>query len=190
MPDLFTAFGLSASAGLNAYIPLLVVALTARYTDLLTLNEPFDILTNGWVIAVLVVLLVIEVLADKVPAIDHLNDVLGTIVRPIAGAILFAAAAGNVFGFLDPRLAAIAGFLTAGVTHGAKATARPIVTATTGGVGNPVVSTMEDVASLLTSIVAILAPLLIALAFVLFVILFFWWRSRRRRSGTQAPTTP
>ena len=186
MPDLLTAFGLSASAGLNAYIPLLTVALTARFTNLIELTEPFDILTNGWVIGALVVLLVIEVLADKIPAVDHLNDVVGTVVRPIAGAVLFAAAAGNVLGFLDPRIAAIAGFMTAGVTHGAKATARPMVTATTAGVGNPVVSTLEDVAALLTSIVAILAPVLIGMALVLFVMLFVWWRARRRKATAQA----
>ena len=90
-----SAFGLSASAGLNAYIPLLVIALTARFTDLITLSAPFDLLTSAWVIGALVVLLVIEVLADKVPGIDHVNDLIGTFVRPAAGAVLNLVVAGE-----------------------------------------------------------------------------------------------
>ena len=73
-----TAFGLSASAGLNAYLPLLIVALTARYTDLIKLNEPWDVLTSGWVIGVLVVLLLIEMTVDKIPAVDTVNDLIQT----------------------------------------------------------------------------------------------------------------
>ena len=59
LSGIFAAFGLSASAGLNAYIPLLVVALVAKYTDLITLSSPWDVLTSWWVIGVLFVLLVI-----------------------------------------------------------------------------------------------------------------------------------
>jgi hypothetical protein len=185
--DILTAFGLSASAGLNAYIPLLVIALTARFTSLVTLAPPYDILTNGWVITALAALLVVEVLADKVPVIDHANDIIGTFLRPAAGALLFASAMSGVVTGLDPRLALLAGALTAGVTHGAKATARPVVTATTAGIGNPVISTVEDVASLLTSVVAILAPALIAVALVLFLVLFLAWISRRgRHAGARA----
>jgi hypothetical protein len=93
--------------------------------------------------------------------------------------VLFGATMSGAVVDLHPGVALVAGALTAGATHGAKATARPVVTATTGGVGNPVVSTLEDIASLLTSIVAILAPFLIAVALVLFILLLLWWRSRR-----------
>src|SRR4030042_3602234 len=97
LTGLFAAFGLSASAGLNAYIPLLVVALMARYTNLITLTSPWDTLTNPWVIGVLVVLLLIEFFADKAPAVNHVNDAIQTFVRPAAGAIVFAASS-NVIG--------------------------------------------------------------------------------------------
>ena len=88
-----TAFGLSGSAGLNAYIPLLIVALAARFPEgdpLLKLSEPYDLLASWWVIGLLVVLLAIEVLVDKIPAVDTINDTIQTIIRPVAGAILFA----------------------------------------------------------------------------------------------------
>ena len=87
------AFGLSASAGLNAYIPLLVIALVARFTDFIKLSSPWDTLTSGWIIGLLILLSLIEFFADKVPAINHVNDLLQTIVRPVAGAIVFAASA-------------------------------------------------------------------------------------------------
>jgi hypothetical protein len=172
---LLSAFGLSASAGLNAYIPLLTIAVVARLRpDILTLSEPFDMITSTWAIVALTVLLVVEVLADKVPVVDHLNDFLGLVVRPSAGAVLFAASTGAV-DFVDPRVALVLGFVVAGAAHGAKATARPVVTATTGGLGNPVVSTLEDVAALLTSVVALLAPVLIAVALVAFGLGLLWW---------------
>ena len=178
--NVFTAFGLSSSAGLNAYLPLLVVALLARFTDLVTLNSPWNTLESWWVIGVLAVLLVIEILADKIPAVDSVNDVIQTFVRPIAGAIVFAASAGTI-GEAHPILAMICGLLVAGGVHVAKATARPVVTATTGGTMNPVVSTAEDILSLVVAILAILAPILIMILLVL-VLVWFIRRRRRRRA--------
>jgi hypothetical protein len=81
--DIAGAMGLSTSAGLNAYLPLLVVALAARYTTLIQLNEPWDVMTSGWVIAVLVVLLLIEMTVDKIPVVDTINDSIQTIGRPL-----------------------------------------------------------------------------------------------------------
>jgi len=179
---LFQAFGLSASAGLNAYIPLLIVGLAARFTDAFTLSGPFALLENVWVLATLGVLVLVEGLADKVPVLDHLNDILATFIRPAAGALLFASSAG-VATDMSPILAAVLGLLTAGVVHGAKATARPVVTSTTGGLGNPVISAVEDVAAALTSILAVFMPFLVAFAFLtLGLLLFFVFR---RRSGNK-----
>jgi len=121
--SLATAFGLSTSAGLNAYIPLLVVALLARFTPLVTLNEPWDALSSWWVIGTLAVLLVVEILVDKIPAVDTVNDVVQTFIRPAAGAILFAATT-NAIG-LHPVLAAICGVILAGGVHVVKAGGRP-----------------------------------------------------------------
>jgi hypothetical protein len=180
MIDIFSAFGLSASAGLNAYIPLLIIALTARYTDLVNLASPYNLIESWWAIGAISILLVVEVLADKVPVADHINDAIATFIRPTAGALLFAAAAGQVES-MNQVLALVLGLFTAGGVHVAKATARPMITATTGGLGNPVVSTLEDLAALITSIVAIMAPLLIAVAMLVFAILFAWWWGRRRR---------
>jgi hypothetical protein len=177
----FTAFGLSASAGLNAYLPLLVVALTAKYTNLLQLNEPWDVLTSSWVIGVLVVLLLIEMTVDKIPAVDTLNDVVQTIGRPVAGAILFAAGSG-VIGELHPVMAFSAGLLLAGGVHAAKTVVRPAVTASTAGTGNWLVSILEDILAFISAVLAILMPILIGLTVIFLLGLFLWWRGRRRSS--------
>ena len=177
--SLATAFGLSTSAGLNAYIPLLVVALLARFTSLVTLNEPWDALSSWWVIGTLAVLLVVEILVDKIPAVDTVNDVIQTFIRPAAGAILFAATT-NAIG-LHPVLAAICGVILAGGVHVVKAGGRPVVTAATAGVGNPIVSTIEDSVSFVTSVLAIVAPYLVAALIVITLALFTWWYVRRRR---------
>lgn len=181
---LATSFGLSSSAGLNAYLPLLIVALAARFTDWITLNEPWSALTNGWIIALLVVLLAIEVVADKIPAVDHANDVVQTFIRPAAGAILFAASS-NVVADVHPVLAMACGVIVAGSVHAVKATARPVVTATTAGAGNPIVSTLEDIASALVALLSILLPTLIALFLVLLLVVMasWYWRRRRVRSA-------
>jgi hypothetical protein len=102
------------------------VGLVARYTGLIQLNGPWDVLTSGRVLAVLAVLLLIEMTVDKIPIIDSLNDGIQTMARPLAWAILFAAGSGIV-GELHPVLAFIAGLLSAGGVHAAKSVARPVV---------------------------------------------------------------
>jgi hypothetical protein len=177
--NVFTAFGLASSAGLNAYLPLLLVALLARFTDLVALNPPWDALESWWVIGVLVVLLLVETLVDKVPAVDTANDIIQTFIRPVAGAVLFAASAG-ITGETHPVLAMICGLLVAGGVHAAKATARPIITGTTGGLLNPVVSVVEDVISLTVALLSILVPILGVLLLILLVVWFLRRRWRKR----------
>lgn len=180
---IFTAFGLSASAGLNAYIPLLVVGVTAHYTDWFSLSAPWDLLANPWVLIVLGLLVIIEMLADKIPVVNHINDAIQTFVRPAAGAIAFAASA-KVITDISPVLALISGLLVAGSVHAVKAGAvRPMVTAATGGAGNVPVSIAEDIISTVMSILAIVIPILVAILLILMIALFFWWRGRRREKA-------
>jgi hypothetical protein len=167
--NIFSAFGLSASAGLNAYIPLLVVSLLARYTNLITLKAPWDAMTSWWFIGVLIGLSVIELVADKVPAVNHVNDVIQTLVRPTAGAIVFAASASNLTD-VNPVLALIAGLLVAGGVHAVKTLAvRPAVTAVTGSLGNVPVSIAEDVTSTAVSVLAVALPIIAASVMVIVI---------------------
>jgi hypothetical protein len=179
LSGIFSAFGLSASAGLNAYIPLLVVALMARFTNLMQLEAPWDTLTNPWIIGVLVLLSGIEFFADKIPAVNHLNDAVQTVVRPTAGAIAFASSS-SVVTDMNPILALALGLLVAGSVHTAKAGAlRPAVTASTGGLGNAAVSTLEDIVAAVVSILAILIPIFVGIFLVMVVSWVIWWMWRR-----------
>ncbi len=183
---ILTSFGLSSSAGLNAYLPLLIVALLSRFTDLIRLNEPFDALASWWTIGVLIVLATVEFLADKIPVVDTINDVVQTLIRPIAGAILFAASS-NAIADVHPVLAMACGLLVAGTVHVVKATARPLVTAATAGTGNPVVSSIEDVLSAATAFLSVLLPALFGAVLLFAVCIIGWWlwRLDRRRSVTR-----
>lgn len=178
--SVFTAFGLSTSAGLNAYIPLLVVALLARFTNLIKLEEPWTALSSEWIIGLLVVLLIVEVLVDKVPAVDTINDAIQTFVRPAAGAILFAASS-NAISDVHPVLALACGLLVAGGVHAVKASVRPAITAATAGIGNPVVSAVEDGVALTTSLLAVLVPALLAVTLFVAVLTIAWWLRARHR---------
>lgn len=181
----FSAFGLSASAGLNAYIPLLAVALLGRFTNLIELSSPWDALTSWWVIGTLVVLSIIEFFADKVPAVNHINDIIQTFVRPAAGAILFAASA-KVISDVHPIFAMVLGVLVAGSVHAVKALAvRPAVTATTGGTANVPVSVAEDVASTVMSVISVVVPALVILVAILIVSWLIWLMWRRENRATR-----
>jgi hypothetical protein len=184
-----TGLGLATSAGLNAYIPLLAIGLLARYTELITLPSNWAWMENGWTLAIVAVLLAIEFVADKIPVVDHINDVIQTFVRPTAGGLAFGAASssetvtvtdpGSFFTSHQWVPILVGGAISLGV-HGMKATARPVVNATTVGFGAPIVSTIEDIVSVVLSLVAIVLPVLV-LVFMLLLFLSFGWVLRRRR---------
>ncbi len=181
MIAILSAFGLSAATGLNAYLPLLIVGLLARFTDWITLKAPWNTLENSWVLIVLAILLFIETVVDKIPGADTVNDVIQTLIRPVAGAILFAAGS-NVISEISPVAAMICGLLVAGGVHAAKATARPMITAGTAGLGNPVISLVEDIISGISAFVAIVLPILAAVFMAALLGLFVWWRIRCYRA--------
>ena len=136
-------------------------------------------------LAALSVATVVELAADKIPFVDHALSAVGTVTRPAAGALAAAAA----FSGLDPTTAAVAGLIigapTALAVHSAQATTRVASTAMTGGLGNPLVSIVEDVAAFGGAVLALAAPLLVPLV-LLIVGLVGWWAvaaARRGRAG-------
>jgi hypothetical protein len=178
--------GLASATGLRTFLPLLMLALAARFEMFgVQLIDQMDWLVSWPAIAALGVATTAEFLGDKVPAIDHGLNAVGYVTRPVAGAI----AAGSVFWAVDPAVAAVAGIIVGAPAalafNAAQTGVRVGSTATTGGLGNPVVSLIEDVLAALTVIVAFLAPvvvpvLLIGLAIVVFRL------ARRLRDGDAA----
>lgn len=193
-----TGIGLASAAGLNAYIPLLVLGLLARYTDLLPLSPAWAWLEHPVTLVILAVLLAVEFVADKVPALDTVNDVVQTFVRPTSGGITFGAGA-STFALTEitgeaSGMSAVGGAAWGAVAAGAaialffhlaKAIARPVVNVLTFGLGAPVVSLLEDVASFFVALLAVLLPLLIVLVFPLMLFLGVWAIRRGRKARAE-----
>lgn len=184
------ALGLGALAGLRAYFPLLVVAIASHIPiapgrTVIPLAGPFHWVGSAWFIALLVVLAVTETVIDKIPLVDHLSDAIHTVIRPASGAVLLAGTA-NSLSLLNPWVAAALGAGLALAVHVAKAASRPAVTATTAGIGNPLVSLGEDVVVVVLAVLAALAPfvalaLLVGLLVLLALLIRTGWRRWRAR---------
>lgn len=192
--ELMTGFGLASAAGLNAYIPLLSMGLLSRYTNLVHLPSGWSWLENGWVLGLVAMLLLIEIVADKVPALDSVNDAVQTFVRPTSGGIVFASGtAAQTAAVADPGefartgqwVPVAIGVVTALVVSLTKTAVRPAANVATGGVAAPVLSTIEDAASVGLTFVAILIPALVALILVALIwgAIRLVQRRRRRRGG-------
>lgn len=135
---------LAASAGLRAFVPLFTVSMLG-WTGVIDLGDTMAWLGAPATTLCLAVAVLVEILADKIPVIDHAVDSIGTVIRPLAGALLGT----TLIVGADPLLATVAGMAAggavAGLTHATKATVRVGSTGTTGGLGNPVLSIVEDV---------------------------------------------
>ena len=180
--EILTGIGLAVPAGLNAYLPIIAVGLAQRF-GVLELAAPYDLLGQWFVLGLASLLFAIEFVADKVPAVDTVNDVVQTVVRPAAGGILFAATSSAAVD-VHPTLLIVAGVVLAGGVHAAKATARPLANAGTAGLGGPAMSLGEDVVAALGSIVAIVAPALVLVVVLAVVALIWRLRTLRRAHAT------
>src|SRR3954468_5891246 len=179
------------------------MGLLARYTDTIDLPGGWQWLSNGWVIGILAVLLAVEMVADKIPVVDHVNDVIQTVVRPTAGGLAFGATSGaqtmmvrNPGQFFHGHqwVPVVTGVVISLFVHTTKAASRPVINTATVGVGAPIVSTLEDFSSTTLSVVAILFPVLVVVLLI-GIVLTAWALMRRigrrraaRRSARLAAT--
>jgi len=190
--ELLTGFGLATAAGLNAYIPLLALGLLSRFTDLVTLPHGWAWLENGWVMTIVAALLVVEIVADKIPALDSINDAVQTFVRPTAGGIVFGSGtAAQTSAVADPGAFAQSGqwipvaigVVTALVVSLTKSTVGPAANVATAGMAAPVLSTVEDIFSVGLVFAAILVPVLVLVAVLVLVWAVIRIVRRRRRKA-------
>lgn len=181
--------GLAASCGLRTFLPLLLVSLAARF-------HLFGFEPNGhlaWLgslpaMAALLVATVAEFVGDKIPMVDHGLALAGTVTRPAAGAL----AAASAFHMADPGTAALAGLIigapTAFAFHTAQAGTRVASTATTAGLGNPVVSLVEDGLATGTVLLSLAFPWLVPIVAAL--VLFLVWRLVRSVTRQRQDVNP
>jgi hypothetical protein len=183
LASIVLGISLAASCGLRAFLPLFVVGLLARFTDLVDLGDAFEWLSTGPALVALGVGVLAEVLADKVPALNHLLDALQTPVRTGAGMLITAAVIVDLPTWMVALLAIIVGGGVALAVHTAKSTVRLGATASSAGTLNPLASLLEDVACLVTTVLCVFAwivALIVAAIglFVLYVSASALWRRR------------
>lgn len=157
MTNTLTGILLAAAAGLNAYIPLLGLALADRATASVDLNKPYDVLSSPVGIVVLLALLTVDLIADKLPRIEHLNDLISTALRPASGMLLVMAVTDGT-GEVDEVVAMMIGLLVAAAVHAYKAIKRVRIASRSSGIGNPLLSLAEDFLSSIVTLLALALP--------------------------------
>lgn len=180
------AIGLAACAGIRAWLPLLLAGGLAR-AGVLELGEPFTFVSSNRALILFGAATVIEIASDKIPALDHALDALSTVLRPAAGALLAA----SVLGILTDSLTALAlgvavGTPSALLPHAVKSALRVASTALTGGIANPVLSLLEDLAALVLFVFTVVVPVAVALGLILVA---FLAARRLRRARPAVPAT-
>lgn len=194
--DFGTSYGLAMTSGVNAYLPLLSYAIAARFFHLYQVNPTFSYITQDWFMVALAVLALADLFADKIPGVDHVWDAIHTVLRPIAGALVAAAATGpHASGIALPASLILGGTL-AGMVHTTKAATRVASTATTAGCMNTAISIVEDIVAMLGIVMSLLLPVVMVVFLVIFVAVFLflapriikrfrmWMQGRSARPGS------
>lgn len=198
MLEFLVGSGLAAAAGLNAWMPLFLVGLADRLTDVVTLPAGWSWLSSDVALWITGILLLVEIIADKVPALDSVNDVIQTVIRPASGGIAFGAgASAETVRVEDPSalfadvawIPIVIGVVIALGIHLIKAAVRPVANVATAGLAAPVVSTAEDASSFMLVLLAVFAPILAGLMIAAIIALgiALLRRARRRRRAVSDP---
>jgi hypothetical protein len=175
---------LAAAAGLRVFIPLLLASVAA-HAGHFDLSPGFAWLASWPALVTFAVAAVVEVAAYYLPGLDHALDVIMTPLALAAGVLLVVAPLGEISPLLRWSVAVVAGAGAAGITQAASALLRVKSTATTGGLGNPLVATTELGGSLMLSVLALLLPVLAValLALMIWGCFAVGRKLRRRETG-------
>lgn len=193
MIEFIVGSSLAAAAGLNAWMPLFLLGLADRFLPAVELPGSWSWLSSDLALWIVGALLLLEIVADKIPALDSVNDLIQSIIRPAAGGVAFGAgASAQTVAVDDPAsffssgswIPIVTGIAIALVVHVVKATARVATNATTGGLAAPVLSTAEDGASFLLAAAAIIVPVVAAVlltGLIVAAVVMLRRRARKRR---------
>lgn len=187
------ALGSSWASGINLYAMVATLGLLGRFAGL-ELPGELGVVTDWWVIGLASVLYVVEFVADKVPIVDTVWDVVHTFVRVPAGAVVAAAALGD----FSPWVQAVAFLLGGGValsSHGAKAATRVVANLSPEPASNISLSLVEDVIAVGGTLLAVFLPILMLVVVAIFVAVVIWLapkilRRLRRKRPEPATATP
>jgi uncharacterized membrane protein len=177
---LMLALGTAWTSGINLYATVTVLGLLQK-SGATQLPGGLDVLGNWWIIGIAGFLFLVEFVADKVPYVDSVWDVIHTFIRIPAGAIVAYSATTQ----LDPAITVSAGLLGGGLafaSHGTKAAARVGANFSPEPVSNWFLSLIEDAIAIVGSFLAVFAPLIIATVLIVFVVFFFWFSRKILRA--------
>ncbi|MGH7500443.1 MAG: DUF4126 domain-containing protein [Longimicrobiales bacterium] len=180
---ILTAVGLAACAGLRAFMPLFGLGVAARVANF-PLAESMDWMASDIALIIFGVATAVEIVADKVPVVDHALDAAQTVIGPAAGIVAGLGVFGNLPAPFAIALAIVAGGAVAGTVHAAAASTRIKSTAITAGTANPFLSVVEDFVAFTSMLVALAVPLLVLVVLVAFILWVKKWRARRARIVT------
>jgi len=180
LPTLSLALGSAWTSGINLYATVTVLGLLQKF-GATHLPGGLDVLDNWWIIGVAGFLYLIEFFADKIPYVDSVWDVIHTFIRVPAGAIVAYAATNQ----MDESVGVIATLLGGGLalsSHGTKAALRAGANLSPEPVSNWVLSIVEDIIAFAGTILAVFAPVLIAIVLIIFLIFFVWFMPKFLRT--------
>lgn len=172
--SILLGLGLSASCGFRVFIPLLVASLAAR-TGHLELGPGYAWIASNTALATFAVATLLEVAGYFIPWVDNVLDAIATPAAILAGMLLTASTVTGLDPFLRWTLAIVGGGGSAAIFHGLTATARHVSSFTTGGLGNPLLATVEAAGATFLAVLAIVVPVL---AVLLVAVLIYWGLTR------------
>jgi hypothetical protein len=170
--SIFLGIGLAASVGFRVFLPLFALS-AASYFGIWELNEHWEWIGSLSSLIALGVATVLEVFAYFIPWVDNVLDSMAIPLSALAGTAVMVAVVTDMDPLVSWSLAIIAGGGTAMAIRGASATSRIASTATTGGLGNPVISAVETGTATVVSVVSIFAPIIAAILVIMILILIF-----------------
>ena len=172
MISIFLGIGLAASVGFRVFLPLFVLSL-ASYFGVWDLNEQWEWIGSMPALVVLGVATLVEIFAYFIPYVDNLLDSIALPLAALAGTAVMVATVAELDPVITWSLAIIAGGGTAAAIKGASATGRLTSTATTAGIGNPLISFLETATALIVSVISIIAPVIASILVILLLIFIF-----------------
>ena len=166
----FLGIGLAAATGFRIFLPLFVTSL-ASYMGWIDTNESFQWLAGLPTLVATSIAMVVEIIAYYIPYVDNILDTISVPLATVAGSVIFASQFMDIGTFPQWALALIAGGGTAAAISSGFAGTRAASTATTGGLGNPVVATTETAGAGIMSVLAIAAPIIAVIATIILIVI-------------------
>jgi hypothetical protein len=180
--SILLGIGLAASVGFRIFVPLFALSI-ASYYNVIPLNDNWEWISGIPALITLGIATIVEIIAYLIPWLDNVLDTIAVPLAAVAGTAVVLSTAADLEPLVTWSLAIIAGGGTATAIKTSTSTTRLASTATTGGVANPIVSTVETGSSIIMAVLAFVAPVLAIIIVVIVLWLMFkvfkWFKPKK-----------